>query len=116
MAKSTNFESNTVRRLVAGKDPLVATRMAPALIAKIDKWAKRNDTSRPEAIRQLVELAVASSQPQKRTSKKSAARASSMAAREIDDVQDQSTSYEMRVRRKRRLLRGPAEFRDMRKD
>ena len=116
MGKSRKLESKAARRLAAGKDPLVGTRMAPSLIGKIDRWAERNDTSRSEAIRRLVEAALASSQPQKQTSKKSAARASSMAAREIEGVEDQSTTYEVRARRKRRLLKGPSEFRDMRKD
>jgi hypothetical protein len=39
-----------------GRDPHVAARMSPALIAEVEAWATMNDTSRSEAIRRLVEL------------------------------------------------------------
>ena len=43
-----------------------------------------------------------------------AARASDMAARQIDKLADASATNEERERRKRRLLKGPKEFRDSR--
>jgi hypothetical protein len=103
-------------RSATGKDRLAGTRMLPSLIGMIDRWAKRNDATRSEAIRRLIEIGLASTKPQKQTSKKSAARASSMAARQIEGLEDQSATDEVRARRKRRLLKGPSEFRDMRKD
>jgi Ribbon-helix-helix protein, copG family len=39
-----------------GKDPHMAARMPPALIAEVEAWAAANDTSRSEAFRRLVEL------------------------------------------------------------
>jgi hypothetical protein len=39
-----------------------------------------------------------------------------MAGKEIDRQADQSASDEERASRKRRLLKGPKEFRDMRED
>jgi hypothetical protein len=43
-----------------------------------------------------------------------AAKASDMAAQEIDRLSDPSATNEERQRRKRRLLQGPKEFRDIR--
>jgi phage terminase large subunit GpA-like protein len=45
---------------------------------------------------------------------KKAAKASEMAARQIDRLVDPSAPDEERQRRKRKLLRGPKEFRDIR--
>jgi len=116
MGRSAKAKSKKPRRPTTEKDPLIGTRMSASLIGMIDGWAERNEASRSEAIRRLVEFGLASTQPQKQTSKKSAASASSMAARQIDELQDQSATDEVRARRKRRLLSGPSEFRGMRKD
>jgi hypothetical protein len=43
-----------------------------------------------------------------------AAKASDMAAQEIDRLSDPSATDEERQQRKRRLLKGPKEFRDIR--
>jgi hypothetical protein len=39
-----------------------------------------------------------------------------MAGREIDRLGDQTASGEERAQRKRRLIKGPQEFRDLRRD
>ena len=39
-----------------GRDPMVAIRMPPDLIAEADAWAEANGTGRSEAIRRLVEI------------------------------------------------------------
>jgi hypothetical protein len=52
----------------------------------------------------------------KRTSPKSAAKAAELAGKEIDRMTDQSASVEERAIRKRRLLKGPKEFREIRED
>jgi transcriptional regulator with XRE-family HTH domain len=46
----------------------------------------------------------------------SAPKAAEMAAREIDQLDDKSATGEQRASRKRRLIAGPKEFRDIRKD
>jgi hypothetical protein len=43
-------------RPATGKDPHIAARMAPALIAEVEAWATANETTRSEAIRRLVEI------------------------------------------------------------
>jgi hypothetical protein len=39
-----------------GRDPHIAARMPPALIAAVEAWADANETSRSDAFRRLVEL------------------------------------------------------------
>jgi len=39
-----------------GRDPHIAARMPPSLIAEVEAWAVGNDTSRSDAFRRLVEL------------------------------------------------------------
>jgi hypothetical protein len=43
-------------RPATGKDPHIAARMPPELIAEVQAWAVTNDTSRSDAFRRLVEL------------------------------------------------------------
>jgi Ribbon-helix-helix protein, copG family len=99
------------------QEPFSAIRLAPKLTAAIDKWGEANGvTSRSEAIRRLLELGLAASQPLRRRNLESASKALDLAAQELDKLSDPSTSDEERKTRKRRLLRGPKEFRDMRGD
>lgn len=44
------------RPAIGGRNPHIAARMPPALIAEVDAWSVANDTTRSEAIRRLVEL------------------------------------------------------------
>jgi len=44
------------RPSTGGRDPHIAARMPPALIAEVEAWAVANDTSRSDAIRRLVEI------------------------------------------------------------
>ena len=69
-----------------GKGEPILVRLQPAQLAALDAWMGRQDArlSRPEAIRRLLEQALP------------------------------SAPDEERQRRKRRLLKGPKEFRDMR--
>jgi hypothetical protein len=39
-----------------GKDPHMAARMPPTLIAEVEAWATAHDTNRSDAFRRLVEL------------------------------------------------------------
>jgi Arc/MetJ-type ribon-helix-helix transcriptional regulator len=102
-------------RPATGRDPVSAIRLSPDLIATIDKWAARNDvSSRSEAIRRLVEVGLGEAPPVQRRSRKATSKASDMAARQIDKIGDPSATDEERQQRKRRLLKGPREFRDIR--
>jgi len=52
----------------------------------------------------------------RRPSKEAARAASQLAAREVENIADKSVSAEEQESRKRRLIRGPKEFRDIRSD
>ena len=54
-------------------------------------------------------------QPMRQRSPKATARARDLADQEIDKVSDQSATAEEREERKQRLLKGPGEFRDIRR-
>jgi Arc/MetJ-type ribon-helix-helix transcriptional regulator len=96
---------------------MVTARMPAPLIKSVDSWAAKNaDGSRSEAIRRLVELGLAGSAPTKRTSPKEAAKASDMAGRQIDKLANPAMPEAERRARKRRLIKGPREFRDLRGD
>ena len=99
----------------AGKGTPIGLRLAPATLARVDRWAtsQQDDPSRPEAIRRLVELGLASAQGART---KKAARAAEMASQEIDRLGDPLATNEERQLRKQRLIRGPKEFLDLRRN
>jgi hypothetical protein len=117
MTKSITVHQKRRGRPATGRDPAVTARLPGTTIAKVDQWAAKNDATRSDAIRRLVELGLASAQAVKPSSKKSVSKASALAGEQIDRLQrDKPLSGDERARRKRRLLKGPSEFRDIRKD
>ena len=62
------------------------------------------------------ERAPAGAQPARKRGKKAAAKARELAAQELDRLGDASLAPDERERRKRRLTKGPSEFRDLRSD
>ena len=90
--------------------------MPPELIASVEAWAEANDTSRSDAIRQLVELGLTVKVRPSQPSRARAERANEMAAKTIDGLVDPAASTEEVANRKRRLLKGPEEFREVRVD
>ena len=101
----------------AGEGTLIGLRLEPGALARVDRWAasQKDDPSRPEAVRRLVELGLAIAQPARMRTKK-AAQAAEMASHEIDRLGDPSATDEERQLRKRRLIRGPKEFLDLRRN
>jgi hypothetical protein len=93
--------------------PIVRTKKLDA----IDRWrgVQSDDPGRPEAIRRLVEQALAVA-PLGQVKAGSRRKAADMAGRTIDQLADQAATDEERARRKRRLIKGPHEFRDVRSD
>ena len=92
-------------------------RIQPSGLTALDDWINRQDDnpSRPEAIRRLLEKALARTMAPRQLSKGSARKATEMAGREVDRLlSDKSATPEERSSRKRRLLSGPKEFRDIR--
>src|SRR5690349_14600545 len=107
------------RPKTTGKGDQIGMRWQKPLLRSIDTWreAQEGKPSRPEAIRRLVELGLAGTRPTPRPSRKAAAsKGSDMAGQVIDKLGDPSATEEERQTRKRRLLKGPKEFRDIRGD
>jgi hypothetical protein len=103
--------------VTTGKGTLIGVRLLDVPLATLDAWIlgqKEPDLSRPEAIRRLVELGLAGSRPPGRRSQEDTAKASDMAARHIDKLANQTLPEAEQRARKRRLIKGPKEFRDIR--
>jgi hypothetical protein len=115
MAKQRKTVPGKSRRRPVGRPSgsAIAVRLAPETVAAIDKWAAGRDLTRSDAVRRLVELGLASAQRAGARNRR-AAKATEMASREIDRLGDPSATDEERQFRKRRLLGGPKEFRDLR--
>jgi hypothetical protein len=107
----------TPKKRAAFTGDLVGVRVQPGMAKQLDDWRRLQDDlpGRPEAIRRLVGKALSAEPPSARARSKGGPEAAEMAGREIDQLGDQSATSEERASRKRRLIRGPKEFRDMRK-
>src|SRR5258705_1124120 len=116
MKKSIKVAPKRPGRPRTGKDPHMAARMPPALIAEVETWAKANDTSRSEAFRRLVELGLAGAKKFAAPSQQTRAKAKKFAAEQIDRMGNSTATAEEQASRKRRLLKGPEEFREARVD
>jgi len=117
---------------------LIGVRVPPAGVAELDGWIQKHapDLSRPEAIRRLVEIGLkakpisservrrggrsldlgmmAKIEPAAKVARSS--RAAELAAAAIDKMADPEARPEERDERRRRLTKGPPEFREVRVD
>src|ERR1700728_459745 len=108
-----------IGRPATGTAPMMGFPADPVIRASIVRWAE-NQPDTPtlsEAIRRLVELgrtvkpaARPVSKPDRRL------RAAERAARPIDKIADPAAPPEERAQRRRRLTKGPEEFREVRVD
>jgi hypothetical protein len=104
-------------RPATGRDPHVTSRMPSALIAEVEAWASANLTNRSEAIRRLVELGLAVKTPARPASKPGRRlRAQELATKAIEKIIDPAAPPEEQAQRRRRLTKGPTEFREARVD
>jgi Arc/MetJ-type ribon-helix-helix transcriptional regulator len=104
---------------MAEKTERVDVHLGASILKTLDKWRrKRRDLpSRAEAIRLLVERGLAGNATiARQLGKRGRRKAAELASREIDRLSDQTVTNEERTRRKRRLIKGPREFRDLRAD
>ena len=101
-----------------GRKPPQLVRMDEHLISAIDGWRKKqkDGPSRPEAIRRLVEQALTVKHKLKQPRAEVVARARELAAKAIDKMSDGNATADDQSYRKRRLLKGPEEFRNSRVD
>jgi Arc/MetJ-type ribon-helix-helix transcriptional regulator len=115
MPKSISVHQKKRGRPATGRDPAITVRLPVALVSAIDRWGAKNSFGRSEAIRKLLEQAPALSQI-KPTNERKARKAAAMAGRAVEAMGNQSVPAEEQARRKRTLIRGPKEFRDIRED
>jgi hypothetical protein len=114
MRKSIAVKQKKRGRPATGFDPLVGVRFPTELTKSVDAWAGRNGLTRSEAIRRFVEEALAGMQGSKQRSPKARSRALDLASEQVNKLSDPAAPAEEREQRKRRLLKGPKEFREMR--
>jgi hypothetical protein len=100
-------------RPATGRDPMVSARIPAATVGAIDEWARRNETTRSGAIALLVELGL-SVKTKSAPSERQRAALADLASKAIDSL-TVGTSDE-KASRKRRLIKGPEEFRETRVD
>jgi hypothetical protein len=115
---SVNKKSRGRPKKKGGVYPVTALRLAPALGAEVDKWAgsQVDAPTRSEAIRRLVELGLTIKTKAKQPSAARADRAKELATKAIDTMIDPSANPDERDQRRRRLTKGPSEFREDRVD
>jgi hypothetical protein len=106
------------RPVTTGTGTLIGVRCLDDFLGRIDAWRAKQegDVSRPDAIRRLAELELARAHPARKSGAKLRSKASEMAAQVIDQVIDEAATDDERASRKRQLLKGPKEFRDIRGD
>jgi hypothetical protein len=116
---SVNKKSRGRPKKKGGVHPVTAVRLSPAAGAQVDKWAasQADEPTRSEAIRRLVELGltVRATKPKQQPLAR-AVRAKELAAQAIYKMGDPAASAEERDERRRRLTKGPPEFREVRVD
>ena len=125
MKKSINDNRKIRRgRPATGTAPLVGVRMTEELQGEIKAWAKKQEDKPPlaAAIRCLVELGLTIKT--ERTAKSEGTkrhqgtkhRARELAGDAVDEMTDTTASAQDQASRKRRLIKGPEEFREARVD
>jgi Ribbon-helix-helix protein, copG family len=117
MVKALKVNQKKRGRPATGRDPVSAVRLPAVLTAAVDKWAEKQGANRSEAIRRLVELGLTietSGRPGSNPGRK--LRAQELATNVIEKIVDPLAPPEEQAQRRRRLLKGPEEFREARVD
>jgi hypothetical protein len=101
------------RPKTTGRGTLVGVRLHRADLTNLDQWINRQTEkpTRPEAIRNLLRLALTQTLPASEAQK-----ASEFADHTAERLVDKSIPAEEQQRRKRALIKGPKEFREIRED
>ena len=95
----------------------INVRLSRDVLKSLVAWIRTQPAPRPtkpEAIRRLLEQALADLQLSRKLSPEAVSKARNMARQALDRLSDTSLPEEEQERRKRRLTRGPREFRDLR--
>lgn len=109
---------STNRPTVKPSIAAISVRCDQKMLISLDEWrrAQWDTPNRAMAIHRLAQQALAGTADARQRSSASKRRAADMAGRELDRLGDQQASGKERADRKRRLIKGPQEFRDMRRD
>jgi hypothetical protein len=117
MSKPISVKRKKAGRPATGTEPLYGVRIADALMKQIMDWAKSQGATRSEAIRRLVEIGLKVKTPARPVGKPGRRlRAQELAAKAIEKIIDPAAAPEERAQRRRRLTKGPTEFREARVD
>jgi Arc/MetJ-type ribon-helix-helix transcriptional regulator len=113
---SVNKRSRGRPKKKGGIYPVTAVRLPPALGGEVDKWAsaQADAPTRSEAIRRLVELGL-TMKTRSAPSERQRATLADLASKAIDSLTVEAPDDE-KASRKRRLIKGPEEFREDRVD
>jgi hypothetical protein len=118
MAKSSYVNIvKPARKRSSATGTLVGVRLQDDELKAIDSWARRQEppVTRPYAIRCLVELGL-SVKTKSTPSERQRADIADLASKAIDSVTVSTADSHERASRKRSLLTGPEEFREVRVD
>jgi hypothetical protein len=120
--RSAPKKSKRGRPVTTGKGILIVVRFHQEFLSGVDSWRAKqeSDVSRPDAIRRLAEIglqnALSEAKGPKQRSPKARSKAQEFASTQLDKLIDPSATDEERETRKRRLLKGPREFREIRNE
>jgi len=118
MKKARTAKQKIMGRPRTGIKPLMGFRADPVIRASIVRWAENqpDQPSLSEAIRRLVELGLTVKLKGRQSNEGHKLRAREMAGKAIDRMADATAHPDDQASRKRRLLKGPEEFREARVD
>ncbi|HWX17339.1 MAG TPA: hypothetical protein VNY07_12195 [Chthoniobacterales bacterium] len=124
MKKSINDNRKRRGRPATGTAPLVGVRMTEEFQSEIKNWAKKqpDHPALAVAIRRLVELGLTAKakwspvKEDEKPRKDTKGRARELAGDTLDEMTDTTATPEDQAGRKRRLIRGPEEFQNVRRD
>jgi hypothetical protein len=117
MKKSIKVHPKRRGRPATGKDPLISARVPAEVVTSIEAWGAAKGLTRSEAIRRLVELGLKVKTPARSVSKPGRRlRAQELATKTIEKMIDPAAVPEEQAQRRRRLTKGPSEFREDRVD
>ena len=119
MVKSISRTEKRTRGRPATNPTSIHLTLAPRPLAEVDRWIENKEPglTRPAAIRRLVELGLTVKTPMRPGSKPGRRlRAQELATNAIEKIIDPAAPPEERAQRRRRLTKGPPEFREARLD
>jgi hypothetical protein len=119
MDKSIHVNTKTPKKRAARTGDLIGVRVQPDMAKQLDDWRRGQEDlpGRPEAIRRLVEMGLKAKAPARPAGKPGRRlRAQELATKAIEKIIDPSAPPEERAQRRRRLTKGPPEFREDRVD